>query len=268
MERLSVLLFSVFLSLSFFSDSYAQAGVNEHQDLVDKPNTLGIGIGGIIAPDPYKNTSTTILPIPVVSYQGERLKISGPFIDYRFLNYPMSKTSVQLFLYPEHFRSNQSSDPQMEKLNNRNYLVMAGVNQKLLLKAYGVLNFSASFDITTQSNGFVLFARYNKPFFFTPVSDDKLIINPGVGLQYSNHLLTDYFYGISSSESNSSGISEYHPNGAISPFINLTTIYSFAKHWNLSLITALSRLSNTEADSPMVSKRYIFTTYFSVVYKF
>ncbi|MCF6764863.1 MipA/OmpV family protein [Thiotrichales bacterium 19S3-7] len=264
----TVLVSNVYADNTAGSSSDTDTDTDQTLDNQDKPNTWGIGVAGLISPVPYKDTSSTILPLPVISYQGENLRISGPFISYKFLNYEYAKTSVQAYLYPEHFRSNKSTDSQMQQLDNRNYIVMGGINQKFL-SPYGIFNFSFNIDMTGQSNGFSIISRYNIPFVFNKVfGDDRLVFNPGIGLQYSSHLLTNYYYGISSSETNSSGLPTYHPDGSFSPFISLTTAYSFAGHWTLALINTVTRLDNTVYDSPMVEKRYIVTTYGSVVYKF
>jgi outer membrane protein len=241
------------------------------QTIAFEKNTWGIGLGAIFSPQPYKDTTPTILPIPIITYRSNTLNISGPFASYKFLNYKFAQTSAQVFLYPQVFKADDSSDNAISKLDNRNYLVMAGINQKFL-SPYGIVNIGINADITTQSNGYMIDLGYNKPFIFSNNKylgdSNQLVINPGIGVQYSNHLLTNYYYGISSTESQQSGLEVYHPSGAFSPYASLMVYYTIQKHWNISAIARVNRLANSIVDSPMVDKHYITTAIISLTYGF
>ena len=241
---------------------------NSNLDIQDKPNTWGIGLATIINDGAYKNTPPSFLPIPVINYQGKNLKLSGPLISYKFLNYQYSKTSIQAFLYPMHFKASSSNNSQMKKLNNRRYIIMGGLNQELF-SPYGIFKFSLNADITGQTNGFNITTKYSIPFIFNKIyNNGRLILNPGIGLQYSSHSLTNYYYGISSSEEKKSGLTAYQPSSSLTSFVNLTALYLINSHWNMTLITNVTRLDNTLYNSPMVDSRYNINTYLSVVYKF
>ncbi|WP_440616111.1 MipA/OmpV family protein [Cysteiniphilum sp. 6C5] len=240
---------------------------NKYKAFKPEAYPFGIGFGGIFSPNPYKNTSPTILPIPVISYQGEDLSINGPYIAYRFLNTKHTKTQAQLFLYPETFRANQSDDPQLQQLDNRNYLVMLGLTQGFK-STYGDLAFAANIDVTTRTNGYLLSAEYRKRLIL-PVNKNLLFfVTPSIGLSYSSKEITDYYYGITASQSQRSGLPQYTTNGALSPYVGLMTAVNFSKHWNLFIATRLNRLSNEIYNSPMVSNQYIFTTVVSFTYNF
>ena len=226
----------------------------------------GVGVAAIFSPNPYKDTSDTILPIPYLSYQGDRFSFYGPFMSYRFYKTRQLQSAVQVSLYPETFDSEDSSDTALQKLNNRHYIVLAGVNQKFL-SPYGTLSLSASVDITGLSNGFMLSASIDK-MFFNYFKNHVFIITPQFGVSYSNHLLVDYYYGISNQEAANSGLSAYNPKGAWSLFAGTSIIYQFQKHWQASVMLRVNKLSSEITNSPMISKEYMTTGIVSLGYRF
>ena len=228
---------------------------------------FGIGFAGIFSPNPYKETDPTILPVPVISYKGEDLTLNGPYVSYRFFHTQHSASAVQLFLYPEVFKADKSNDPELRQLDNRNYLFMLGLNQSFENR-YGAISLGANFDITTRTNGYLLSAEYNKKFFL-PVSQRFLFfVTPSLGATYSSQKITNYFYGISTSEASRSGLPEYNTSGALSPYLGLNILINVSKRWNIFAATRLNRLPDQIYDSPMVSQRYIFTTVLSFTYNF
>jgi len=110
-------------------------------------------------------------------------------------------------------------------------------------------------------------ASAQKPFFFR-YGSNAFILTPSAGVQFSSENLTDYYFGISNSESQRSGLNQYTPPAAVSPFIGLSTIYSFNQRWSIMLSTRLSRLDDNLVKSPMVSRQYVFTSITSLTYNF
>ncbi|MDA0911709.1 MAG: MipA/OmpV family protein [Proteobacteria bacterium] len=228
---------------------------------------FGIGFAGIFSPNPYKDTDPTILPVPVISYKGEDLTLNGPYASYRFFHTNNTASKVQLFLYPEVFKADKSNDPQLRLLDNRNYLFMLGLSQSFK-STHGDINFSANIDVTTKTNGYLLSAEYSKKFFLPASSKFLFFITPSLGVTYSSQQITNYFYGISTSEAIRSGLPEYNTSGALSPYLGANMLINFSKRWNLFVATRLNRLPDQIYDSPMVSQRYIFTTVLSLTYNF
>ena len=225
-----------------------------------------IGAGAIFSPNPYKNSSPTILPIPVIGYQGDRLSVFGPFASYKVFKTKVAQTAIQVFLYPQIFKADQSDDQALQKLDNRGYIAMVGINQRIN-SPYGSLALSANVDVTTRSNGYMATLDYEKRFFY--IHQRHLwTITPSLGIQYSSYQLTDYYYGISHAESLRSGLKQYSPGGAFSPYLGLALIYSYSQRWSVMLSNRMSRLSNHVVDSPMVSERTIITSVFSLSYSF
>jgi outer membrane protein len=230
------------------------------------PYPWGVGVGAIFSPNPYVDSRDNILPIPVITYQGKDLTLLGPYVNYRFFRYDNFVTSAQVFLYPARFRASESNDPQIQKLNNRNFIVMAGIKQEWLTD-YVNLGIDFNFDITGQTNGYTVVGSARKPLFLK-FGENYFIFTPSIGVQFSSEQITDYYYGISSSESQNSGLPAYNAPAAFSPFVGLTAIYSYSLRWNVAISTRLNRLDNNIMKSPMVDQQYVFTTFLSLTYNF
>lgn len=231
------------------------------------PYPWGIGFGGIFAPNPYIDSGSNQLFIPVISYRGEDFTLYGPYASYNFFKQDRFTTSIQAFLYPETFKNKDTNNPQLRLLNNRNYIVMAGLKQQYD-SDYGSIFVAGNVDITGQSNGYMLTLNYAKRLMFFIPTNHFFSATPSIGLDYSSHHLTDYYYGISPSESTLSGLSAYSPSGALSPYIGLSLLYSYKQRWNVMLSTRMNRLPDEITNSPMVGKRLIFTSVATLTYGF
>jgi len=230
------------------------------------PYPWGVGFGAIFSPNPYVDTRGNILPIPIITYQGEDLTFLGPYLNYRFFRKGIAVTSAQIFLYPARFTASESNNPNIQKLNDRNFIVLAGIKQEFLTD-YVNIGGAVNFDITGQTNGYLVTLSAKKPFFIK-FNSNYFIFTPSIGIQYSSEHLTNYFYGISTGESQNSGLDQYAVPAALSPFVGLTAIYSFNLKWNVAVSTKVNRLDNNIIKSPMVSSQYVFTTFVSLTYNF
>ncbi|WP_192483921.1 MULTISPECIES: MipA/OmpV family protein [Cysteiniphilum] len=225
-----------------------------------------IGVASIFTPNPYKATDDNILAFPMIAYKGEDLTILGPYIAYRLIGNRMFSFSVDGFLYPQKFDASKSTDPQLQKLNDRNYMFMGGFSSRFN-SAYGSLQLGLNLDLTAGTHGLMANMQYTKPFI---LQSDKhqLIISPGGGVQWTQNKILDYFYGISASESALSGLQEYSPGSAFSPYLSLSLMYRYNKRWGITSVFRLNQLASTVQDSPMVGQSYVLTSAISFTYSF
>jgi len=228
---------------------------------------FGVGVAGIFSPNPYKDTEPTRITVPVISYKGDALILNGPYASYSFIHKNNASSKVQLFLYPEVFKADKSNSHQLRLLDNRNYLFMIGLSQSFK-STYGDINIGENIDITTKTNSYLLNAEFRKKIILPISSKFLFFITPSLGVNYSSQQITNYFYGISTSEATRSNLPEYDTGNALSPYIRANMLINFSKHWNIFVTSKLNLLPDQIYDSPMVSQRYIFTTVLSLTYNF
>lgn len=230
-------------------------------------NPWSLGVGAIFAANPYKDTDQTILPLPIIRYRGENLTWNGPSASYKFVEQSWSQTRIKAFLYPQDFESANTDNARLSQLNDRHYLFMLGLEQRFTTY-YGDIQLGISGDVTGQTNGYRLNTKYSQR--FTMPLTEKLIVftTPAIGISYTSYRITDHFYGISTSESNRSGLNTYTPGGAVSPYVSVRFVINVSENWNIFSSTQLNHLPDKLYDSPMIGKRYTFTTIVSLTYDF
>ncbi|WP_440617766.1 MipA/OmpV family protein [Cysteiniphilum sp. 6C5] len=227
---------------------------------------LSVGIGGIVTPNPYLNTEPTILPIPFIQYQDGGFNFVGTYGSYALYQQGSMVTLLEGFLYPEVYKASKSSNARMQQLDKRNYIVMAGMSQQLLTP-YGRLNLSIDFDITGKSNGFMSTLGY-KNLLNYQLNQHALQLSFGGGVQYSSSQLLNYYYGVSCKEMLVSGLSEYAPDAALSPFLSFGFKYTFKQKWSAAFNARLNILPTEVTNSPMISEYYVLTSSLVLSYRF
>lgn len=233
----NTILFSIALLLQL-NASYAMNG------------NWSVGAGTIIAPNPYLDTKTNILPIPLISYQNKYVSWYGPMIRLRHYLSPNDIIGPLAYLDTRVFEPEDTSNAQLKQLNKRDRLYMLGGFYRHKTDI-GDLFFSVSGDISGNSNGFYGEAAYSYPFSY---QKRKYFFRPSIGVQWSSNKIINHFYGISPAESVSSGLPNYVPGDAISPFAGLFAgINLFGDFYWLTMLRA-SYMPNSIHQSPMVRK--------------
>lgn len=209
-----------------------------------------VGAGAIISPNPYLNTKTNILPIPVISYQNKYVSWYGPMIQLRHYLSPKDIIGPLAYLDTRVFDPKDTSNDQLKLLNKRDRLYMVGGYYRKRTDA-GDFFLSISGDLSGNSNGFYGEAAYSYPF---SLKKRKYFFRPSIGVQWSSKKIIDHFYGINTTESLRSGLPSYMPSDAISPFAGLFAgINLFGDIYWLTMLRA-SYMPNAIHQSPMVRK--------------
>ncbi|WP_249965128.1 MipA/OmpV family protein, partial [Escherichia coli] len=81
-------------------------------------------------------------------------------------------------------------------------------------------------------------------------------------------LFSDYYYGISESESRRSGLASYSAQDAWVPYVSLTAKYPIGEHVVLMASAGYSELPEEITDSPMIDRNESFTFVTGVSWRF
>ncbi|NVK75280.1 hypothetical protein C0J08_09925 [Marinomonas sp. CT5] len=90
---------------------------------------------------------------------------------------------------------------------------------------------------------------------------------PAAAIQHQSDELVDYYYGVSSKESNSR-FSAYKGEAATNTNLSLTHVYPITAKWHLATRVAYDHLGEAIADSPIVKRSNYWSGAFSVFYQF
>ncbi|WHN65300.1 MipA/OmpV family protein [Cysteiniphilum sp. QT6929] len=232
----------------------------------DNKKLWAVGVGSLFSPNPYKATKDSYLFFPMINYKGEDLSIVGPYIGYKVIKNKFASLSVEGFLYPQTFDPANSDNTQLSQLNKRHYMFMGGISGQITTP-YGRLQLGLNTDLTVGTHGWIANVHYTKPLIFEHGKHDFVII-PGAGVMWTQDKILDYYYGVSASESLTSGLPEYTVKSAFSPYISLSLIYRYNKNWSVGSAFQINQLSTTVKHSPMVGEWYVFTSALSLTYSF
>ncbi len=222
------------------------------------------GVGGAVAVDqsPYRSYDTQVMPLPIVSYEGERFFIGDSGAGVYAFKTESDRLGVGLQYDPWSFDPSDSRDQAMKQLDKRRSSLMAGVTYRHDAD-WGRVDLKLMADVLGRSSGIVGDAVYQYP-----IRVDRLLIAPGIGMQWHSKKYNEYYFGIKDHEARRSGLARYDPNSGIAPFVSLNASYSISENWKVFASGKAQLLSNAAKDSPMTDRSYSTSIGAGVLYTF
>lgn len=252
MKRVSVFIGLLLLAMSLNPTLAAAGDGSDGLDL-----SLGAGVG--ISTSEYKDYDAGISPIPIVNYEGDHFFVRGLTAGLHLFKDDHNEFSLIASYLSQSFDASESDDDAMQELDDRYSTMLAGVSYRLKTD-WGVARMSFSADVLDTMDGFVADASYAYPFKLA-----GLKLSPVIGVQWTSEDYNDYYYGVDSDESLRSGLSAYHPDGALSPYAGLNLKVGLFDDFDMLLGAKAIWLGDEITDSPMVDEdvKYSFTAGFT-----
>lgn len=210
--------------------------------------SLGAGVG--IVQHPYKHYDADVFPFPSINYEGDNFWFRGVGGGYYLWNDTTDKLSITAYWSPIFFKPEDSANNQLRKLDRRQTTMMAGLSY-IHNTEYGYLRTTLAGDTLDKSNGIV----WNMAWLYR-YTHGGLTVTPGIGVEWNSENQNQYYYGISKSEAQRSGLRSYNPESAWNPYLELSANYRFAGDWSLYGAARYTRLADEVTESPMVDKSW------------
>lgn len=228
--------------------------------LADNKFSVGAGVG--VLETPYKDYDRKVVPVPVITYEGDDFWFRGLGGGYYLWNDESDKLSVTAYYSPFEFKPKDSDNWQLRQLDKRKATLMAGLSY-VHNTQYGFLRTSLAGDTLDNSNGIswdlAWLYRY---------TNGGLTLTPGIGVEWSSENMNEYYYGISGKESRRSGLDRYDPDSDWSPYLELSASYKLSDDWSVYGVGRYTHLSSEVKDSPMVDKSWTGALSAGVTYSF
>lgn len=228
--------------------------------LADNKFSLGAGVG--VLETPYKDYDRKVVPVPVITYEGDDFWFRGLGGGYYLWNDESDKLSVTAYYSPFEFKPKDSDNWQLRQLDKRKATLMAGLSY-VHNTQYGFLRTSLAGDTLDNSNGIswdlAWLYRY---------TNGGLTLTPGIGVEWSSENMNEYYYGVSGKESRRSGLDRYDPDSDWSPYLELSASYKLSDDWSVYGVGRYTHLSSEVKDSPMVDKSWAGALSAGVTYSF
>lgn len=216
------------------------------QSTTEKTPTWTLGIGAVWSPSPYRNYDNKAWPLPMINYEGKSFFVHGATLGYRLFNTGSDDFSIIASPLGNRFVHNDTRDPQLRQLSDRDISGLAGVAWRHHAE-WGVIQASAQKEFTGHGSGSVVDANYSYP-----IAEGSLTLIPTAGAAYYSADLDNYYYGISGSDALRSGLPFYHAGGGAQPYFGITATYRVSHSWQVTGGLRYTVLPDAIKNSPMV----------------
>ncbi|MDP5151138.1 MipA/OmpV family protein [Rheinheimera baltica] len=163
----------------------------------------GIGIG--VNQEIYRGYSNRTIPLPILGYRGEKLSVYGPFASYTLVDF--GNISFSAKLAPRFAGFDQSDSSMFVGMAKRKNSLDGGFGVQLRQQAW-LLEADTVFDLLGNSNG-----QESKLALSYSYRAGPVVIEPKVGVSYSDNKLINYYYGVPVEEATADRLA-YNAGGA------------------------------------------------------
>jgi len=231
------------------------------QSIFGKSGIFGLGVGVIISTSPYRDVKTLkVLPIPAISYIGERVQILGLTARCGILNrsdFALATTASYRFgAYRE------KDSPYLEGMKDRKDTILGGFQLQYKLPDGYKLSADYEHDLLDRTGGGTGSLGVGKAFQY-----EVLTISPQISLNWLSAKLADYEYGVSEAQARQ-GRAVYHPGDSVNLKAGVTLFRELYKNWQIILSSNVVFLPANLKDSPIVDKSHVLNSFLAVTRRF
>lgn len=242
------LLLPVLLSALAF-DTLAQAPVAAPPER----SPWGIGVAAAVSDSPYAGEGTRVIPIPLLSYEGERFYFRGVTAGWRFVDTPTFEFSALAKARFDGFDVDDDLDRgqlarngiDADLLEDRDRGLDVGVGMEWSGRA-GELQLELLTDATDRSGGQEASLQYGYP-----LRMGGGVLTPIAGATWWSGDLADYYYGTLREEV-ARGVVDYRPGAVTMPHAGVSFFRPLGTTWSLVGSLRYSHLPDAITDSPLV----------------
>lgn len=146
------------------------------------------GFGVVASQDVYTDFDNRVVPIPIIGYTGEKLRVYGPFIGYELFR--ESGFTLDAQLVPIFAGYEEDDSAVFTGMDDRDFSYAAGVGLNYNTGSW-VYSLSTNADILGKFDGYQASARIGKRFRI-----NNVMIEPSIGVNYQDSNYVDYYYGV------------------------------------------------------------------------
>ena len=206
--------FSSYLGIASLSSSLllSSAAFAQQPQNAQQPQGWMWGFGVAASQDVYTDFDNRIVPIPIIGYTGEKLRVYGPFVGYQLFQQDGFTLDAQLV--PVFAGYEEDDSAVFTGMEDRDFSYAAGIGLNYNTGGW-VYSLSTNADILGKFDGYQASARIGKQFRI-----DQYMIEPSIGVNYQDSNYVDYYYGVRPEEATAFR-SAYNGDGALNTEIRI-----------------------------------------------
>ncbi len=244
------LFFPALVSLIAFNVSAQEGGPGDGPQ--GEPPRWGVGLGAILNDSPYAGEGTRVLPIPLLTYQGENFYFRGITAGWTFTRSESFELSAIAKFRFDGFSVDDLGKEELasngvyyQLLEDRDFGLDAGMNLKWSGSA-GEIEVELLADITDTSGGQEASIQYGYP-----MQLGGGMLTPNAGVTWLSEDMANYYYGTLDEEV-ARGVINYKPGAVTIPHVGINYFRPFGNNWSLMTTVKYSMLPDEIQDSPFV----------------
>lgn len=253
----------------FLAGSVAQAQSNSATDVKawsgltpggERPPRWSAGVGCFFSSEPYRGYDYRILPLPIVSYFGERLFIAGPRAGYKVIRgegYAVSLSAGYDFSGYE-----EDDSEVFDGMDDRDGSLMAGALVAVDLPLRLNLEAGVQTDVLGRHDGQSAHARVQRTF-----RKDAFSVAPGLGLVAQSSRMNDYYYGVPERDARE-GRPAYAVDAAANLRLGVRLTYAVNPRVQLAATPGIEWLAEEIRRSPLIDQNVLFSGFLAITYGF
>lgn len=245
-------------------------------------HNLLLGIGSYIQTQPYRNDNTFVAPSLVAFYDNALFYARWTRFGVYLYGYKANKEvgdntswAVSLTVQPRvfHFKPSNNYINTKKEFSDQNVTSTKGLKERKGSLEGGIafsvvqnqlfFEFLIVTDLLRNHNAYIASLESGMTYNF----GDWTIV-PDIAVYYESKRFMRYYYGVSQEEALQTDYSIYRPSGGMRFAAQTYINYKFSKKWSAFFNLRIDRLSSKAINSPIVDKRYMFSTLASVLYTF
>lgn len=224
----------------------------------DDSEKLSLGLNYTLDFQQYKGDRTTSSILPAIFYDNKKIYIEGDELGVYLYHDVRNQFRLNAYYDGSSFNSSGS----FNNLNNRKWSVMSGASY-MRITPIGGFKAQVGTDVLERNKGTVATLSY-----LAELNSGKWSVYPEIGYQWNDQNYNRYYYGVSQTESEHSGLSAYTPKQSMQPYMNLNFSYDLTKAWNIVGGVEINYLSKQQYDSPMVKNHMDISPSLGLIFKF
>jgi len=222
---------------------------------------VSVGAGAVVKSRLYRGEeSGQIIPIPFITYAGDRFFFAGPLASYRVWNGERIRLSL-LGAYRFYGYEEADSDA-LAGMGDRDHTVEAGVVLSADLPTRFNLTLRASHDVLDTYGGSQAALELERS---VPLRKATLVLSAGP--HWQSQPFTRYYYGVRPEE-DAPGRAAYAPGAALNLTAGARLLYALDDHWNLFVSANLDWLADEIAATPIVGRSTYLRGISGITYQF
>jgi len=231
----------------------------------DSKQKVTLGIGPYFQTQPYKDTSAIFVPSPVIFFDNSLFYVRWSRAGIYFLGDRQEEYAwgFSLTAQPRPYGYKASDSEFLKGMDTRENTLEGGL-------AFSATYHDAYLEIMALTD---LLSRYESWLIKAELGDEykfgDFTLYPSLILIYQSDKFMDYYYGVKTSEVDTSiGRNFYEAKGGLQLGAQTFLNYKITPKWSSLINLRADMLTNDAVNSPLVNDKYIYSGLVSLMYTF